>query len=231
VDDDASPPDEIGEYNQSARRGGLVKDQDRCMPAVRDLAGIDIVLDDTALLFSAVRGTRLSDSQDGRRHDAGGGRVSLAALTEMVLGEALDKSEQTSDWSARDLSEAQIIYALNDAMATWKVFDVLHGEMRTKIDLHGVDIASGYEDFRFSAAMARDMKHVGVGFDDTAHAAWVTRKAEVIAAIEALTYIVALCTLQAARLNLGENQTSLANSVSGNCPASGEPRPPALAAR
>ena len=57
--------------------------------------------------------------------------------------------------------------------------------MRTKSELHGVDIASGYEDIRFSAAMARDMEHAGVGFDADAHAAWVTRKAEVMAAIDA----------------------------------------------
>ena len=57
--------------------------------------------------------------------------------------------------------------------------------MHDKSKLHGVDIAAGYEDIRFSAAMARDMEHAGVGFDAAAHAAWVTRKAEVMAAIEA----------------------------------------------
>src|SRR5262249_12236346 len=59
-------------------------------------AGIDLVLDDTVLLFSAVRGTR---SPKGDKH-TGGGRVSLAALATMVLGETLDKSEQVSDWAA-----------------------------------------------------------------------------------------------------------------------------------
>ena len=82
-------------------------------------AGLDVVLDDTALLFSAVRGTRLPDKQTGRHHDDdGGGRVSLAALAEMVLGEVIDKTEQKSDWSAPELSEQQITYALNDAIVT-----------------------------------------------------------------------------------------------------------------
>ena len=39
MDDNAPPLEEIGEYNQSARRGGLVKDQDRGVLAVRDLDG------------------------------------------------------------------------------------------------------------------------------------------------------------------------------------------------
>ena len=149
-------------------------------------AGLDVVLDDTALLFSAVRGTRLPDKQTGRHHDDDGdGRVSLAALAEMVLGEVIDKTEQKSDWSAPELSEQQITYALNDAVITARIFSTLSDEMRAKSKLHGVDIASGYEDVRYSAAMARDMEHAGVGFDAAAHAAWVTRKAEVIAAIDA----------------------------------------------
>ena len=103
----------------------------------------------------------------------------------MVLGEVIDKTEQKSDWSAPELSEQQITYALNDAVITARIFSALSDEMRAKSKLHGVDIASGYEDVRYSAAMARDMEHAGVGFDAAAHAAWVTRKAEVIAAIDA----------------------------------------------
>ena len=63
--------------------------------------------------------------------------------------------------------------------------EALSDEMRAKSKLHGVDIASGYEDMRFSAAMARDMEHAGVGFDVAAHAAWVARKPEPVTAIEA----------------------------------------------
>src|SRR5262245_60668517 len=74
-------------------------------------AGIDLVLDDTILLFSAVRGTR---SPRGDKC-TGGGRISLAALAAMVLNETLDKSEQVSDWAAPTLSTSQLTYALNDA--------------------------------------------------------------------------------------------------------------------
>ena len=92
----------------------------------------------------------------------------------MVLGEVIDKTEQKSDWSAPELSEQQITYALNDAVITARIFNALSDEMRAKSKLHGVDIASGYEDLRYSAAMARDMEHAGVGFDAAAHAAWVS---------------------------------------------------------
>ena len=75
-------------------------------------AGIDLVLDDTVLLFSAVRGTRLPKGT--KYSGGGGGRVSLAALAAMVLNETLDKSEQVSDWAAPTLSASQLTYALND---------------------------------------------------------------------------------------------------------------------
>src|SRR5262249_59092651 len=63
-------------------------------------AGIDLVLDDTILLFSAVRGTR---SPRGDKC-TGGGRVSLAALAAMVLGQTLRKSAQVPHWAAPTLS-------------------------------------------------------------------------------------------------------------------------------
>jgi DNA polymerase III epsilon subunit-like protein len=110
------------------------------------LAGIDLVLDDTLLLFSAVRGTRLpkGDKQSG----GGSGRVSLAALAAMVLGETLDKSEQTSDWAVPELSEAQLTYALNDAIVTHRVWEALRAELHHKRKQYGVDIVAGYEDAR-----------------------------------------------------------------------------------
>ena len=49
----------------------------------------------------------------------------------------------------------------------------------------GVNIASGYEDLRFSAAMAHIMERAGIGFDVAAHQAWINRKQEPVAAIEA----------------------------------------------
>ena len=139
-------------------------------------AGIDLVLDDTALLFSAVRGMRLPGRRRGKQHDQGGGRISLAALATMVLGEELDKSEQTSDWSAPELTPSQLTYALTDAVVTHRIWETLRAELHAKSARHGINIVAGYEDLRFSAAMAREMEHAGVGFDLPAHQAWIARK-------------------------------------------------------
>ena len=144
-------------------------------------AGIDLVLDDTVLLFSAVRGTR-SPKGDKR---SGGGRISLAALAAMVLNETLDKSEQVSDWAAPTLSASQLAYALNDPIVTHRIWEALRAELHRKSEQYGVDIVAGYEDMRFSAAMAHRMERAGIGFDVAAHQAWIARKQEPVAAIEA----------------------------------------------
>jgi DNA polymerase-1 len=142
------------------------------------LAGIDLVLDDTALLFAAVRGTRQLPG-DKSSH------VSLAALAAALTAESLDKTEQTSDWGAPELSEAQLDYALRDAIVTHRVWEALRAELHRKAKQFGVDIAAGYEDLRHSAAMARAMERTGIGFDTAAHAAWIVRKQEPVDAIEA----------------------------------------------
>jgi DNA polymerase I-like protein with 3'-5' exonuclease and polymerase domains len=147
-------------------------------------AGVDLVLDDTALLFAAVRGSR---HPPGTRpaHAMNGERVSLAELASMVLNETLDKSEQTSDWAAPTLKPSQLAYALNDAVVTHRIWETLRAELHQKSEQHGVDIAAGYEDLRFSSAMAREMERNGVGFDVVAHQAWIDRKREPLAALEA----------------------------------------------
>jgi DNA polymerase I-like protein with 3'-5' exonuclease and polymerase domains len=145
-------------------------------------AGVDLVLDDTVLLFSAVRGTR--SLYGVKVSGGGGGRISLAMLAVMVLGETLDKSEQVSDWAAPELSQSQLAYALNDAIVTHRIFEALRAELHCKSKQHGVDIVAGYEDMRFSAAMAHVMERTGVGFDAVAHQAWIVRKQEPVAALE-----------------------------------------------
>jgi DNA polymerase I-like protein with 3'-5' exonuclease and polymerase domains len=151
-------------------------------------AGIDLVLDDTVLLFSSVRGTRLPK---GNGHIGGGsGRVSLAALAAMVFGETLDKSEQVSDWAAPELTPEQIAHALKDAVITHRVWEALRAELHRKSDQYGVDIAAGYEDLRFSAAMAHVMERTGVGFNVAAHQAWIDCKQERVTELEA--YLVTL---------------------------------------
>jgi DNA polymerase I-like protein with 3'-5' exonuclease and polymerase domains len=114
-----------------------------------------------------------------------GSRVSLAALAAMALDETVDKSEQVSDWAAPTLTASQLAYALNDAVVTHRVWAALWAELQRKSEEHGVDIASGYEDLRVSAAMARVMERAGIGFNVAAHQAWIARKREPAAAIEA----------------------------------------------
>jgi DNA polymerase I-like protein with 3'-5' exonuclease and polymerase domains/predicted P-loop ATPase len=145
-------------------------------------AEIDLVLDDTALLFSAVRGSRRpkGDKYDG----GGGGRISLADLAAMVLGETLDKTEQASDWAAPELTQSQLTYALNDAVVTHRIWEALRAELHRKSQERDVDIAGGYEDMRFSAAMARVMERTGIGFDVSAHQAWAAHRQEVVTALE-----------------------------------------------
>jgi DNA polymerase I-like protein with 3'-5' exonuclease and polymerase domains/predicted P-loop ATPase len=149
-------------------------------------AGIDLVLDDTILLFSAVCGTR---APKGNKRSSGG-RISLAELVDMVLNETLDKSEQVSDWAAPTLSASQLTYALNDAIVTHRVWEALRVELHRKSEQYGVNIVAGYEDLRFSAAMAHTMERAGIGFDVAAHQAWITRKQEPVAALEA--YVAAI---------------------------------------
>ena len=61
----------------------------------------------------------------------------------------------------------------------------LRAELHRKHKQFGVDIAAGYEDMRFSAALAHCMERVGIGFDVAAHQAWIARKQEPGTAIEA----------------------------------------------
>ena len=100
----------------------------------------------------------------------------------MVLGETLDKSEQTSDWSAPTFPRRSSPMRSMTPSSRIAILEALRAELHAKSELHGVDIAAGYEDLRFSAAMARDMEHAGIGFDVAAHAAWMARKAEPVAA-------------------------------------------------
>ncbi|MBI4957193.1 MAG: hypothetical protein HY908_34590 [Myxococcales bacterium] len=66
----------------------------------------------------------LEASRRLRGHEALGGHA-LAAVCERELGFTLDKSEQTSNWSRRPLSEAQLRYAALDA----EVLLALHGRL------------------------------------------------------------------------------------------------------
>jgi len=83
------------------------------------------------------------------------------------------------------LSASQLNYALNDPIVTHRIWEALRAELHRKSEQHGVDIVAGYEDMRFSAAMARCMECAGIGFDVAAHQAWIAHKQEPVTAIEA----------------------------------------------
>lgn len=58
-----------------------------------------------------------------------GEQVSYASLVERVLGIALDKGSQRSDWTRRPLGERQIDYALSDVRHLEALHDVLAGQL------------------------------------------------------------------------------------------------------
>ena len=51
--------------------------------------------------------------------------ASLSSLTKRVLGAGLDKTQQASDWQARPLTDAQLVYAALDARVLVQLYDVL----------------------------------------------------------------------------------------------------------
>jgi hypothetical protein len=56
----------------------------------------------------------------------GNGQVgSLSRLVTCTLGKPLDKTQQASSWGARPLSEAQVVYAANDAHVLNVLYDAL----------------------------------------------------------------------------------------------------------
>jgi hypothetical protein len=68
--------------------------------------------------------------QLGSKGSTDGGRVSgqvgsLSLLVKQTLGQPLNKEQQASDWGLRPLSEAQLVYAANDAHVLTVLYDKL----------------------------------------------------------------------------------------------------------
>ena len=59
-------------------------------------------------------------------HTASSKHRGLARVSEMLLGQPLDKDQQISDWDKRPLSTAQIKYALLDAHVLLKIYDAIY---------------------------------------------------------------------------------------------------------
>ncbi len=85
-------------------------------------------------------------------------QVSLADVAARYLGETVDKSEQTSDWSG-ELTAGQLEYAAHDAAILLRLYDALREELRTA----RLGNTAGLEN-RALPAVAW-MEHTGIGFD------------------------------------------------------------------
>ncbi|MCH9835247.1 hypothetical protein K0U83_06270, partial [bacterium] len=66
--------------------------------------------------------TRCRDVGFLRRAILGGGRYSLKQIVAWDLDREMDKTEQTSNWAAPDLTQSQLDYAFKDAVDTWDLF-------------------------------------------------------------------------------------------------------------
>jgi hypothetical protein len=76
----------------------------------------------------APRSAKSSAALDAESDDSkNGGRASLSAVCDELLGGPLDKTSQMSDWERRPLTEAQRRYAALDAHCLLALFDLLQG--------------------------------------------------------------------------------------------------------
>ena len=66
--------------------------------------------------------TRCRDVGFLRRAILGGGRYSLKQVVAWDLDREMDKTEQTSNWAAPELTQSQLDYAFKDAVDTWDLF-------------------------------------------------------------------------------------------------------------
>jgi DNA polymerase I len=66
--------------------------------------------------------TRCRDVGFLRRAILGGGRYSLKQVVAWDLNRDMDKTEQTSNWAAPELTQSQLDYAFKDAVDTWDLF-------------------------------------------------------------------------------------------------------------
>jgi hypothetical protein len=137
-------------------------------------AEIDLVLDDTVLLFSAVRGTR--SPKGDRTAAAVGSRCPLRWLPWSSV-RRFDKSEQVSDWAAPTLvSASQLTYALNDAIVTHRIWEGAACRAYIASASSTASIVASWARICASPAAKRTAWRRRHGFDVAAHQAWIARK-------------------------------------------------------
>jgi DNA polymerase-1 len=91
---------------------------------LRRLDGANVVMHNAAFDLSfmeslAVEFGEVHDTMQAARLTLGERAMSLEAAVESHLGIKLDKSQQTSDWTAAHLSERQVRYAAQDTVILW----------------------------------------------------------------------------------------------------------------
>jgi DNA polymerase-1 len=145
----------------------LVIDLDRTGVGVLDLLdGVNVIAHNMAfeLAFLEKAGVALGELQctlQATRLTLGEHATSLADAAKAYLNLDLDKSQQTSDWNAPNLSRQQIDYAATDAVVTWRIAE----KILPRFDVQ----RSAYEIQMKAVPAAMRMEHRGFKLDVEAH--------------------------------------------------------------
>lgn len=99
----------------------------------------------------------------------GNGRRSLAALVKERLGWALDKTLQVSDWTAANLTGAQLDYAALDAVAAYQLARVQTPQLQER------DRGRCYQLMRDAQPAIARLELAGCPFDTAAHTALIAQ--------------------------------------------------------
>jgi DNA polymerase-1 len=154
--------------------------------ALELLSGVDAVAHNLAFETSYLEeaGVELGECHctlQAVRLTLGERSTSLADAVEAYFGVVLDKTEQVSDWSAPDLTAAQLEYAALDAVMAFKLMGKVFPALGPQTSAYEIQIAA-------VPAVAR-MGRRGVWLDSNAHVefmhAQLTKRAEAHAAYQA----------------------------------------------
>jgi DNA polymerase-1 len=98
-------------------------------------------------------------------------RKNLETRVGIVLNRPLDKSQQVSDWGRPDLSEAQLVYASIDVIASWDLWHAQHTMVMERTSaVEGLENCGGvYEIMRNAIRGTAQIVAAGVEFDLVEH--------------------------------------------------------------
>jgi DNA polymerase I len=104
----------------------------------------------------------IRDVENLRRAVLGGSKLSLARMAKADLNIDVDKEEQRSDWSVKDLRQEQLDYAYGDADVTWRLADY----WLQKMDPAQITCAYMFDQM---VPAVIEMEEVGMLLDKSAH--------------------------------------------------------------